>query len=283
VGDSLGLDATAAAHGIFRLVNANMANAIRRVTSQAGLDPRHLRLIVYGGNGPVHAGKQAEELGIRRILVPKTSPAFSALGLLIADRVIDVQRSHIAAAKDVSLEVLTALFDELTERAREDLATAGVARSDARIERFLQICYPGQTFDLSVPCGAGDRPLVPQDLTRAIGAFHDLHEEQHAYAVRTEEPIIRGVRLVATGGGVESRLPRFEKSGTTAGDALAGRRRAYFDGRFVEVPVYDGERVRTGQRLEGPAIIEERFTTVVLYPGHKAELDEHGNYDIAVP
>jgi AraC-like DNA-binding protein len=92
VGRPLGLDAVEAAQGIFRIVNANMANAIRRVSSQAGLDPRDYTLVVYGGNGPIHAGMQAEDLGIRRLLVPKTSPAFSALGLLLADYLVDAKR-----------------------------------------------------------------------------------------------------------------------------------------------------------------------------------------------
>ncbi len=98
IGRPLGLDEVEAAHGVFRIVNANMANAIRRVSSEMGQDPRDFCMVVYGGNAPVHAGMQADELGVRKLIVPKTSPAFSALGLLIADYVVDTQRSYISPA-----------------------------------------------------------------------------------------------------------------------------------------------------------------------------------------
>src|SRR4029077_2105603 len=94
IAQPLKLSVVEAAEGIFRLVNANMANAIRKATARRGVDPRGLTLVVFGGNGPLHAGMQAAELGIRRILVPKLSPAFSALGLLLTDHVVDEIRSY---------------------------------------------------------------------------------------------------------------------------------------------------------------------------------------------
>src|SRR5260221_3123823 len=107
IGRPLGLDAVAAAHGIYRLVNANMANAIRRISAQRGVDPRGLTMVVYGGNGPVHATAQAEELGIGTVLVPKTSPAFSALGLLLSDHVVDELRAYITPVAQAELDRVT--------------------------------------------------------------------------------------------------------------------------------------------------------------------------------
>ena len=114
-----------AAEGIFRLVNANMANAIRKATARRGVDPRGLTLVVFGGNGPVHAGMQAAELGIRRILVPKLSPAFSALGLLLTDHVVDEMRSYVTPVGQVDL-------------ARVDRAVRGDGRVGARGARRQQ-------------------------------------------------------------------------------------------------------------------------------------------------
>jgi N-methylhydantoinase A len=274
VGRPLGLDAVEAAHGIFRIVNANMANAIRRVSSQAGLDPREFCLVVYGGNGPIHAGKQAEELGIRRMLIPRTSPAFSALGLLIADVVVDASRAHVVASAQAKPEQFESLFQEMERKAEMELAAAGIPRADVTFERSLAMCYPGQTFDMSVP--------VQETLPKTIEKFHDLHEALHTYATRSEEPIIRAARLRAAGRTPKPEQPRFSRATSSIDGARVGQRPAFMGGRFVDTPVYDGDRLTFGHRVEGPAIVEERFTTVVLHPGHVAEIDARGNYTVTV-
>src|SRR5258706_13221542 len=130
VGVPLGLDLVEAAHGIFRIVNANMANAIRRVSSEAGHDPRDFAMVVYGGNGTIHSPPQAEDVRIRKLLVPKTSPAFSALGLLIADYVVDRLRSYISPSSRASAERVNETFAELEDEAERELAAAGLSRSD---------------------------------------------------------------------------------------------------------------------------------------------------------
>src|SRR5262249_45256548 len=144
----LGLSVVDAADGIFRLVNANMANAIRKATARRGVDPRGLGLGVFGGNGPVHAGMQAARRGIRRILVPKLSPAFSALGLLLADHVVDEMRSYVTPASEVDLDRVNRLFAEMEESARVALSGGGRKRQ-VRVERMAALCYPGQTFDMA--------------------------------------------------------------------------------------------------------------------------------------
>ena len=261
-----------------------MANAIRRVSCQVGHDPRSFAMLVYGGNGPVHAGKQAEELGIRRILIPRTSPAFSALGLLLADHVVEGQRAYIAPSRSVDSDWVNSVFDELAEQASSAFERAGVPRSDLRAERYLAMCYPGQTFEMSVPIAddASPRRLVQADIERTIDALHRMHEEVHGFAARDEEPVVRAVRLSMQGRTEKPRLPKLPPATSQVRAALTGNRPVYFDGGWVDTPVYDGERVGPGHRLEGPAIVEERFTTVVLYPGHKAELDALGNFVVTL-
>jgi N-methylhydantoinase A len=284
IGRPLGLDAVEAAHGIFRIVNANMANAIRRVSSQAGHDPRELCMVVYGGNGPVHAGRQAEDLGIRRLLVPKTSPAFSALGLLLADYTVDAQRSYITPSGRAEVARINEIFEELERAAAAELAAARLSRGDLEFRRFVNLCYPGQTFDMAVPARVGaDGRMTPADLAQSVAAFHDLHEELHAYAVRDEEPVLRSVRVQTLGRTRKPSLPSQPPARAPLSDALRLRRLAWFDGRFVQTPVYDGDALGAGHRIEGPAIVEERFTTIVVYPGQVAELDRQGNYAIEVP
>jgi N-methylhydantoinase A len=274
----LGLGWVEAAHGIYRLVNAHMANAIRRVAATRGVDPRRLTMVAYGGNGPVHATAQAEELGIAEVLVPKSAPAFSALGLQLSDHLIDEMRAYIAPVGEIDLARLNALFAEMEAAARGVLGRRRGQHRRIEVRRAMQFCYPGQTFDMAVPLAAANGRLTARDLAATVDRFHALHEALHTYASRDEQPILRGVRLTLVGVTEKPQLPRIGRSSSRP--PLKGRRQAYFAGRFVNAPIYDGPRMRVGHRISGPAIIEEPFTTVVLHPKQTATLDRFGNYRI---
>jgi len=277
-GQPLGLDVVEAAWGIERIVNANMANAMRRVLASYGADPRELSLIAYGGNGPVHATAQAEELGIETVLVPKTSPAFSALGLLLSDHVVDELRAYITPMGRADVAHIHDLFTQMEHAARTVLAARTSRHKRLDVRRFANLCYPGQTFDIAVPVAARNGRLSARELEATVERFHQLHEELHTYASRDEEPILRSVRVTAIGITDKPDLPTI---GRSAGrPPVKGRRKAFFAGRFVITPIYDGPGMRVGHRVKGPAIIEEPFTTIVLHPGQIATLDRFGNYRI---
>jgi len=274
-----------AASGIYRLVNANMANAIRKMSAQRGVDPRELTMVVYGGNGPVHATAQAAELGIKSILVPKTSPAFSALGLLLSDHIVDEMRAYISPVGGVELDLVNQHFDEMTNAARKMLSGRSDLWRRVEIHRYAHLCYPGQTFDIPVPVvghvlARHEAPVNQDDWKATIERFHDLHEKLHTYASRQEEPILRALRISAVGVVDKPGLPRTGRS--SGRPRLKERRKAFFGGKFVMTRVFDGPRLRTGQRISGPAIIEEPFTTIVLHPRQTAMLDRHGNYRIEI-
>jgi N-methylhydantoinase A len=275
----LGLSVVEAAEGIFRLVNANMANAIRKASAQKGVDPRPLTLVVYGGNGPVHAGMQAAELGIRRILVPKLSPAFSALGLLLTDHVVDEMRSYVTPIGRIDFARVNALFVEMEENASRALAGGGTRRKRrVRHTRMAALCYPGQTFDMAVPLPGRSGQVTARVMADTVERFHRLHEELHTYASRDQEPILRGLRVKAIAVEDKPALPRLSRK--ARGNPRVGARKAFFRGRYVATPVYDGPRLVPGQTILGPAIVEEPFTTVVVYPGQRATVDAWGNYFI---
>jgi N-methylhydantoinase A len=278
VGRPLGLSLAEAAHGVFRVVNASMANAIRRVSAKRGVDPRELVLVAYGGNGPIHAPMQAEELGIREILVPRAAPAFSALGLLLTDPLLDELRAYIVPSTRIDLARLNALLDDMEKKATAALTAKG--SSKVKIRRFAQLCYPGQTFEMAVPLAARNGRVTSKDLSTTIERFHRLHEELHTYASRSEEPILRGLRIQAVGRTQKPVLPRAVRARERVASARKGERRAYFEGRFATVPVYDGARLHPGHEIKGPAIVEEIFTTVVIHPGHRSTIDALGNYRI---
>jgi len=275
----LGLSVVEAAEGIFRLVNANMANAIRKATARRGVDPRGLVLVVFGGNGPVHAGMQAGELGIRRILVPKLSPAFSALGLLLADHVVDEMRSYVTPTSEVDLGRVNRLLGEMEESARAALS-GGARKRQVRVERMAALCYPGQTFDMAVTLAGRSGPVTARTLGETVERFHRLHETLHTYASRDQEPILRGLRVKAVAIEQKPALPRLSRRKGAV--ARLGARKAFFGGHYVTTAVWDGPRLAPGQAILGPAIIEEPFTTVVVYPGQRATIDTYGNYAIAL-
>lgn len=273
----LGWEVERAAWGIERLVHANMANATRRILATHGADPRELCFIAYGGNGGVHAWAIARELGIRRYLVPKTAPAFSALGVLVADYRIDLLKSYVSPLGRADVSRLRSLFREVLEEAEAELVRpAGLPRESVELATFVQMAYPGQSFDLSVPCPEG--PEL-SDVSLLAERFHAEHEKSRGFAFRDQEPLVRGVRLVGTG--FTPKPERTASLGTSSpARAKTGSRRAWFEEGFLETPVYDGTRLAPGSELRGPALVEEPFTVVVLPPGAELRLDEHGNYDI---
>ncbi len=280
IADPLGLDVVEAAWGIERIVNASMADATRRVLASHGADPRDLALIAYGGNGGVHAWAIAAELGARRVLVPRTAPAFSALGVLVADHLLDLIRSYVVPLSHVELDEVNARLSDLEEEATKELRSSGVPEDDVERERFLQMCYPGQNFDMSVRIAG---PLDAGGLLDLAGSFHALHEADRGFSFPNQEPIVRGVRLVARG-----RVPtpdHFAELGDArdAAAARVGTREVAFGDGFVLADVFDGPRLAAGAHLEGPALVQEPFTVVVVPPGATLHLEPTGTYRLELP
>lgn len=277
VAEPLGIDVVDAAWGIERIVNANMANATRRVLAGHGADPRELALIAYGGNGAVHAWAIAPELDIARILVPKAAPAFSALGVLVADYKVDVVRSYVSPLSQVDVAHVRTLLGELLEEARKELAPADLPDDAISYDLYVQMCYPGQNFDMSVPVPEGTA-LTDATLLDLAERFHDLHLRDRGFCFRANQPIVRGVRIVGRG---ETPTPRrLAEPGpiTDPEAARKGTRAAYFGEGFCDTPVYDGTVLAAGTTINGPALIEEPFTVIVVPPTMQAQLDELGNY-----
>jgi N-methylhydantoinase A len=279
VAQPLAVDVVEAAWGIERIVNANMANAMRRVLSSYGADPRDLAMIAYGGNGPLHACALATELGAARVLVPKAAPAFSALGLLVADYVVDVLRSYVTPISQVEVDRLRGLMSELMDEASKELAPAGLSDSAVSRELYVQMAYGGQNSDMSVPCpealSLDDAGLL--DLTQR---FHDLHEADRGFAFRNQQPQVRGLRLIARG--ATTKPGHLAELGTVANAASArtGERPVDWGTEFVATPVYDGRVLGAGAAITGPALVEEAFTVVAVAPGWTCTLDARGSYEL---
>ncbi len=273
-----------AAFDCWRVVNANMTQAVRRLTAEKGSNPKDLTMLAYGGNGPVFAAIQAQELGIDRVLVPRTSPGFSATGALAAQPSIDEERSYIVPGTGADVDRLKQLWQELAEHAGRHLLQAGFERGDIHCRYQLNLRYPGQNWSLTVDAaevqGSGDLTFVTADLpAQMVERFHQLHEAEYGHARDGEAPEITGVRLHAS---TDIPRPAFSSGFTTAQVTATPvkQRRANLGQGFHATDIYHGPDLGPGHFVPGPAIIEEAFATVVVYPGWNAYVDDAGDYEL---
>ncbi len=276
--------AEAAAFDCWRVVNANMSQGVRRTTAGKGLDPKELVMLAYGGNGPAFAGVQAEDLGINRVLVPKASPTFSALGTLVANPAIDEERSYIARVDALDLGRLRKLWLELVSRA-EKYFTDGAFAHDRVVAHYqINMRYPGQnfalTFDIAPNARLNDLSFIDDAIgERALALFNARHMAEYNHIREGELPEVTGVRLASH---VVTPSPVVASGFTAkAGEAApSGKRRANLGQGFAETPIYVGATLAPGHSIAGPAIIEESFTTIVVYPGWVARIDDAGDYEL---
>jgi N-methylhydantoinase A/oxoprolinase/acetone carboxylase beta subunit len=277
VAKPLGLGLVEAAWGIHQLVTLNMEGAIRVVSIGRGKDPRRLASVTFGGAGPIHGARLARSLGIARLIVPFAAGVASALGLLIADARFDLARTQVVALDGAPWERINRLFAEMEAEGGDQLRETGAA-GEWRVRRTAEIRYAGQGHELEVAIPSG--PLGPA----ALPAIQRTHAEVYAAHYGYAEP--PGAPLEATTWKLEMMAvsPRIDVAAAPGGapatrDARKGQRRVYMPeaGGFIDCPVHDRYALGTGARVRGPAIVEERETTIVLLPGDRARVDEHRN------
>jgi N-methylhydantoinase A len=196
---------------------------------------------------------------------------------LTADHVVDNARTALADWREIDLERLNELADDLERVAREELSTAGVPEARLRFEWMLNLVYPGQTFDNAMHLDrAGGAPITAADVAGCVEEFHRRNEEARLIEARSQEPMVRGVRLSATGL-VDQPAP-VELAATSEPAAPIARRRMHAGGVWNDnVPVFDGDALRPGPLIEGPAVVQSRFTTLVLRPGDVASVLSNGD------
>jgi N-methylhydantoinase A len=279
IAQPLGLSLIDAAYGIFRLVNTNMADATRVVSVEKGHDPRNFALVAAGGAGAIHATQIAQSVGIPRVVVPKTASVFCALGMLESDLKHDYVRTMWAPFDALDLDELNRVLDEMEATARQTLDAEGIPPEHVTIERGMDPRYLGQHHEVPVTIPEGT--VTRETLAEVARRFHSAHERLFFYS-EPESPLESiNVRLTATGSIPKTPLAPWPAGGADAGGAIKATRPAYF-GTWLDTPIYAGDRLLAGNRIEGPAIIEEVTTTIVVFPGDLAEVDRLGNLVIQV-
>ena len=253
----LGLDVHQAAAGIVRVADEEMLRALRVATVERGVDPRGYALVAFGGAGPMHAARLAEQLGVRRVLCPPAAGLLSALGLATADRRRDVGRSVLLDEAEIARGCTAAVVRDLTAAAR-----AGMP--DARVETHYDLRYRGQSFELEVTAAPDAGAAELREM------FERAHEHRYGYRDPRGTIELVNVRLSA----VEERV-HAAVTPAPAGRLERGRRSALFDGSLLETTTLRGPAV-PGERCVGPAVWELPEATAVVPPGWAGTVDEHG-------
>ena len=273
----LNLSLERAAWGVHEVVNENMANASRIHAVEKGIDPRRFSLVAFGGAGPVHAYQVAEKLRLETIVVPAAAGVCSAFGFLLAPMSFDLSRSYITRLEELQWGRLNSIYAEMEAKGRELLLDAGVALPDMQFVRSADMRYAGQGFEISVALPAGQ--YGPGQLEEFRRAFEK--DYQDIYQRLCPEIPIEGVnwRLVATGPRPQIGAGTWWSRGASLGEALKGRRRIYLPGpgRYEEAPVYDRYRLPVGVKFDGPAVVEERESTLVMNGPGTAWVDPLGS------
>jgi len=286
------------AAGIVRMAEAEMEKAVRLISVERGHDPREFTLVCFGGAGPLHACSLARALGIPRVMVPAMPGALSALGILMSDVVRDYSRTVMirvdkpeakalnrkagkgvklaekitesGSSKSVSdpLSLLQPYFAELETKASAEFRSEGLLGISARA---VDLRYTGQGYELNVPAGP-----------KMLESFHAAHRKRYGHADESRIVEVVNVRVRMTASAEKIELPRKSKAGSDFAHAVLKKKRVIFDGKWLETPVLDRERLVPGNRFEGPAIVHEYSATTFVPPGCRAEVDEYSNVVIEV-
>ncbi|OWJ62063.1 hydantoinase B/oxoprolinase family protein [Inquilinus limosus] len=280
VAEPLGLSVEEAAWGIHKVVTESMAAAARVHLVEKGKDPRRYAMVGFGGAGPAHAAGVARVLGVAEVIIPPASGAASALGFLVAPLSFELVRSHpVRFSGDFDADAVNGVLAELEEEGRRRLAEAGVDAAAVTVERSADMRLSGQMHEIAVPLPAGAIDAGSLEAIRT--AFAEVYTARYTslYGGAEIEAINFRVRCLGP-------TPTLSLAGATGGgDAAAkrkGARQARFADGIVEAVVYDRYALVPGDRIEGPAIIEERESTTIVPPGDIVRVDDTLNLRIAI-
>ena len=255
------------AEGILDVTNAAMERAIRVISVERGYDPREFTLFSFGGAGGMHAAFLARLLNIPKVLFPQNPGILSAIGMLLADVIKDYSLTVMQNQADVNFSSLSEMFHGIEAKGKKDLQVEGIPKEGIVLERYLDMRYQGQSYEIIVPFD-GDY----------VERFHELHEKTYGYRNENKTIEIVNIRLRAKG---MPGKPEFKKSSTSqehpSADAILGEKKVVFDHQRMPTKIIARDKLKTGNRIEGPAVVVEYSSTLVVPPFASAQVDEYGN------
>jgi N-methylhydantoinase A len=282
IASPLGMDVEKAAAGMYRVINVNMATGVREVSVKRGHDPREFPLIVAGGAGPVHACMIGLELEIPVLIIPKESSIFCAAGMLMSDLKHDFVRTYSAHLEDMDKQKFKNLFDEMSDEANRLFESERIPEEAIQHIYSVDLRYVKQYHEVNVEIFRQD--IDEGNVERIADQFHPEHNRLYGYSLEEQGTPIEliNLRLLSVGRTVKPRFGTEEFDGENPSKALKKKRRVYLpkQGTFAEVPVFDGHRLKFGNRVEGPAVIEQVNTTTFVTPEYNAVCDSYGSYTV---
>jgi N-methylhydantoinase A len=286
VAKPLGLDLISAAHAISALVEDNMAQGIFLSAVERGLDPREFTLVAGGGAGPVHATSMASRLGISQVYIPRQAAAFCALGAALANYEYVLNLCIYRSENELRMDELKGWYKTLETEGANTLRRQGLTKEEMKLARGAEMRYLGQLRDIVVflPENRKGEPFTDETLRELIKGFHEKHQAIYGWSDPAMTVAISTLKLRAIGVRRPIELIKQPYAGQDASAALKRRRQVYFKdlGGFIETPCYDANQLKHGNVLEGPGIVEDSTTTVVVPKGATLTVDAYHNYTIKI-
>ena len=280
LGSELGLGTAELAEGICDVANAKMAQAIRTLTVEKGIEPRDFALVAFGGAGPMHAVFLARELGIREVLVPRFPGAFSAWGMLETEVRKDASRAYFSALAEVDRDDLARLLGELEDAGFAGLAEEGITHETGRVEHALDLRYIGQEYSLTIALASAGEPRVDAFEQSLSDRFHAAHQTRFGHSNPGAPVEVVVIRTAALGDLGRAEPTRLEEG--AEGRHPSDAREVTFGRTRHEATVVRRDDLRRGAEVQGPAVISEQTATTVVPPGARATVDAIGTLVVSV-
>ena len=276
VADKLAMAPNEVAMGIVRITESTMVGAVSLISVQRGHNPKDFAIVAFGGAGPMHAAALANELEIPQIIIPRLPGHFSAWGMLLCDLQHDYVKTQVQSVKSFEPSAFDEAFGLLEENGKKTLLTEGIPENRFQFRRTVDMRYLGQEHSVNVPSPDGKWNLEKTE--RLIHDFHQLHEKRYAFSLKEAEAELVALRVVAIGITDKPSFTKPETSSRSPDAAIKGNRKVYIDGpNPIDVPLFERSKLGTGNRIVGPAIIEEEACTTILQPRQQLFVDEYGN------
>jgi N-methylhydantoinase A len=271
----LSMDVADAAEGIVRIIDVKMAEAIKAISTMRGHDLRDFMLLAFGGAGPVHACRIARDLGMAGVIVPLYPGVYSAIGLVMSDVKHDYIQSRMTPLSEIAPKDLSGMFDRLAAQALADLRADGFSADTIKIQRALDMRYAGQGYEITIP--VEPETMTAEGIKALRKSFDEVHRGMFGHSAPEEPVEIVSYRVRGVGQVPAVEMPRFQRTGTRLKDALRETRKVRFDGKTVDCPVYQREKLDVGLTFSGPAVLDQFDCTTVVCPGQTVRVDEWKN------
>ncbi len=283
IADPLGISIIEAAEGILRIAATSMSYAVKGVSTERGLDAAAFPLIAYGGAGPLHASAVAREIGTPKVIVPCSPGHFCAFGMLFSDLRYDYVRTAPMRLADASFEAIEKLYAGMIAEGMTALEGSDVPTAEVVIARAADMRYVGQEHSVTIELSAA--LFKKQDRAAIKQRFDDVHQLRYGTCAPNEAAEIVSLRTTVTGVMKKPKLAKLKRgSATPPKSALLPQRKVFFSElrKAVMTPIYLREKLAPGNRIAGPALIEEHASTTVVLPGDKVVVDDFGNLVITI-